>query len=151
ERVRNFLIATRMMHQETSLLRMPPKCPHTVIFAPTGSGKGVSLIVPFLLSCPDSAIVIDLKGENYKLTSRKRRKMGRVVVLDPFQVMTNNSDCFNPLDFIDPKSSFALEDCKDLAEALVVRKGTEPEPHWDDSAQLNIATMMALTVCEAQP
>ena len=36
---------------------------HTAIFAPTGVGKGVSIVAPFLLTCPDSCVVLDLKGE----------------------------------------------------------------------------------------
>ena len=63
--------------------------PHLMTFAPTGSGKGRGIIIPTLLSYPGSVVVIDPKGENYKVTARRRREMGhQVVVLDPFKRAT---------------------------------------------------------------
>ncbi|RLS34330.1 MAG: hypothetical protein DWH78_11550 [Planctomycetota bacterium] len=73
---------------------------HLMTFAPTGSGRG--MIIPTLLSYPGSVVVIDLKGENYTVTARQRRKMGhQVVVLDPFEKATRGltpTDRFNPFD-----------------------------------------------------
>ena len=75
---------------------------HLTTFAPTGSGKGRGMIIPTLLSYPGSVVVIDLKGENYTVTARQRRKMGhQVVVLDPFEKATRGltpTDRFNPFD-----------------------------------------------------
>src|SRR5579885_3834981 len=84
--------------------RKPPKflvrltnAVHTAIFAPTGVGKGVSCVLPFLLTCPDSCVVVDFKGENARLTAAARRRMGhKVVVLDPFKIVTPEPDTFNP-------------------------------------------------------
>jgi type IV secretion system protein VirD4 len=45
---------------------------HVLCFAPTRSGKGVGLVVPTLLTWPHSAIVHDIKGENWGLTGRSR-------------------------------------------------------------------------------
>ncbi|MFX9008113.1 type IV secretory system conjugative DNA transfer family protein, partial [Acinetobacter baumannii] len=42
---------------------------HVLCFAPTRSGKGVGLVVPSLLTWPGSAIVHDIKGENWILTA----------------------------------------------------------------------------------
>jgi type IV secretion system protein VirD4 len=42
---------------------------HVLCFAPTRSGKGVGLVVPTLLTWPGSAIVHDIKGENWSLTA----------------------------------------------------------------------------------
>jgi len=118
---------------------------HTAVFAPTGVGKGVSCVIPFLLTCRDSCVVVDFKGENARLTAQARRKMGhRVVLLDPFKITTQEPDTFNPLQFIDKESSIALDDCRDLAEALVIRTGQEKEPHWADSAEIWIAAMTAM-------
>jgi type IV secretion system protein VirD4 len=118
------------------------KAVHTAVFAPTGVGKGVSCVIPHLLTCPDSTVVVDFKGENARITAKARRAMGhRVVLLDPFKVVTKEPDTFNPLDFIEGTN--ALDECRDLAEALVVRTGQEKEPHWADSAELWIAAMIA--------
>jgi hypothetical protein len=42
---------------------------HVLCFAPTRSDKGVGLVVPSLLTWPGSAIVHDIKGENWMLTT----------------------------------------------------------------------------------
>ncbi len=77
----------------------------TLVFAPTGAGKGVSVILPFLFRCRDSVVVLDFKGENARLSGEFRKRMGqKVVYLDPYQVASSNSDSLNPLDFIDKNS-----------------------------------------------
>lgn len=124
---------------------------HTAVFAPTGAGKGVSMIIPFLLDCLYSVVVIDPKGENAKLTAEHRRRMGhRVVVLDPFHVVTPTPDTFNPLDTIDKDSPLALDDCRDFAQAIVVRTGEEKERNWDDNAETLIAGLTAATCLYAE-
>ena len=73
---------------------------HIITVAPTRSGKGVGLVVPNLLHYPGSVLVIDPKGENYAITADFRRKMFRqeIICLDPFHVMTEETDSINPLD-----------------------------------------------------
>src|SRR3546814_7684376 len=56
---------------------------HVLCFAPTRSGKGVGLVVPSLLTWPGSAIVHDIKGENWTLTAGFRARHGRVLLFDP--------------------------------------------------------------------
>jgi type IV secretory pathway TraG/TraD family ATPase VirD4 len=60
------------------------KAVHVAVIAPTGCGKGTSFVIPHLLTCPDSMVVIDFKGENAKITAKHRReKFGhRTVILD---------------------------------------------------------------------
>jgi type IV secretion system protein VirD4 len=119
------------------LVRLP-RAIHTAVFIPSGGGKGVSCITPFLMTCPESCIVVDFKGENFALTGRHRQKAfgHRVVVLDPFNVVARGkSDTFNPLDFIRKENPQAIDECNDLANALIVRTGEEREPHWNDMAE----------------
>src|SRR5690606_37328561 len=47
---------------------------HVLTFAPTRSGKGVGLVVPTLLSWPASAVIHDIKGENWQLTAGWRAR-----------------------------------------------------------------------------
>src|SRR5262249_21643815 len=42
---------------------------HILTVAPTGSGKGVSAVIPNLLDYPGSVVVVDLKGENHAVTA----------------------------------------------------------------------------------
>jgi type IV secretion system protein VirD4 len=122
---------------------------HVAVFAPTGVGKGVSCFTPFLLTCPDSCVVVDFKGENARLTAEHRRKAfgQKIVLLDLFKVVTPTPDTLNPLDFIDQDSPTAIDNCRDLAEMLVIKTGQEKEPHWNESAETVIAASLALVVC----
>src|SRR3546814_19567904 len=52
-------------------------------FAPTRSGKGFGLVIPSLLTWPGSCIVLDIKGENWQLTSGFCSRHGRVLLFDP--------------------------------------------------------------------
>jgi len=130
-----------------------PKAVHTAVFAPTGVGKGVSCVIPFLLTSPESTVVVDFKGENFRLTAEHRRRFfgHRIVVLDPFKVVAKQSDTFNPMDFIDKDSPVAIDECRDLAEALVIRTGQEKDPHWADSAEAWISALISLVVQYGEP
>ena len=59
---------------------------HCLALAPTRSGKGVGLVLPTLLGgWMESAIIHDMKGENYAQTAAWRREMlgHRVLRFDP--------------------------------------------------------------------
>jgi len=136
----------------SELVRLP-NAVHTAVFAPTGVGKGVSCVIPFLLTSSESAVVVDFKGENFQLTAEHRRKAfgHQIVVLDPFKLATQAPQTFNPLDFIDKDSPTAIDECRDLAEALVIRTGQEHERHWIDSAEAWISALTALVVHYGEP
>src|SRR3546814_3027804 len=53
---------------------MVGKMEHVLLEAPTGSGKGVGIVIPNLLQWPDSVVVLDIKRENYEITAGFRRK-----------------------------------------------------------------------------
>ena len=97
---------------------------HLLTLAPTRSGKGVSSIIPNLLTYPGSVFVVDVKGENAAITARRRRAMGQAVhVLDPWGISGVKSCAFNPLDLIDLRSPDVAEDAALLADALVIERG----------------------------
>jgi type IV secretion system protein VirD4 len=125
---------------------------HTAVISPTGGGKGVSFIVPFLQECRESCVVVDFKGELAKLTARHRRKKfgHKTVILDPFKQVTQTPDTFNPLDFIG-KSDEAIDECRSIAESQVIRTGQEKEPHWNDAAESWIAAFLAGVVQFGDP
>ncbi|WP_238966487.1 type IV secretory system conjugative DNA transfer family protein [Vibrio alginolyticus] len=52
---------------------------HVLMSAPTRSMKGVSVVIPNLLSWKDSAVVLDIKQENWDITSGFRSAHGRNV------------------------------------------------------------------------
>ena len=90
---------------------------------------------------------MDFKGELSRITADARRKMGnRVVLLDPYRVVTQKPDTLNVLDAVDPESPLAIDGLRNIAEAVVVRKGMEKEKHFDDNAELWIAGLAAFLV-----
>ena len=50
---------------------------HVLMAAPTRSGKGVGIVVPNLLNWPDSAVILDIKQENWDITAGFRAKHGQ--------------------------------------------------------------------------
>lgn len=112
---------------------------HLLTVAPTRSGKGVSAVIPTLLTYQGSLVVTDLKGENWAVTARARRLMGqRVMALDPFGAATTafQGAAFNPLDRIDPCRADAIDDARALADMLVIPDGREAkEAFWDEEAR----------------
>jgi type IV secretion system protein VirD4 len=70
---------------------------HHVAIAGTRAGKGVSVVIPAIIDHDGPIAVLDIKGENFAVTRRYRRSLGRqVVVLNPFGVIEPSKDSFNP-------------------------------------------------------
>jgi type IV secretion system protein VirD4 len=134
------------------LLRMS-RFIHLGTFAPAGKGKSVSCLIPNLLCYRSSCVVTDPKGELATLTAGHRiRKLGhRCIVLDPCHITKARSARLNPLTFIDSSATDFLDQCRDLANMLVIRQGTEPDPHWNDSAELVLCAFIAyVCACETK-
>jgi len=127
---------------------------HLLTVAPTGAGKGVGAIIPALLTYPGSVIVTDIKGENYQVTARRRREMGqRVVVLDPFGLVTpkDKSDRLNPFDLFDIPGSDAESDAEMLAAQLAVGHEFTTDRYWDDTGRGLVAGLIADVATSCPP
>ncbi|MGC4031663.1 MAG: type IV secretory system conjugative DNA transfer family protein [Tepidisphaeraceae bacterium] len=133
---------------KSPLIRLP-NAVHTCVIGPTGSGKGVSFVIPTLLTDSRSCVVLDFKGELYKATAEHRRRYfgQRIALLDPYRVIAHRTpDSFNPLSFIPKEHPLGIDDINDLAAALVVRTGREPEQFWNDCSEACIAAITAVVV-----
>lgn len=126
-----------------------PRYTHIAVFAPTGAGKGVSQIVPWLKTFDrGSVVVLDPKGENAQITAAARRAMGqRVVILDPFKVVTDTPDTFNPLALIGDNDE-AVDDARAMAEAMVTRTGEEKDPYWNDQGANVLTGLIAFVASQ---
>lgn len=104
---------------------------HVLCFAPTRSGKGVGLVVPSLLTWPSSAVVHDIKGENWQLTAGFRARHGRVLLFDP----TNpKSSSYNPLLEV-RRGEWEVRDVQNIADILVDPEGSlERRNHWEKTS-----------------
>ncbi len=111
---------------------------HVLTCAPTGSGKGIGAVIPTLLEYPGSALVLDIKGENYAVTARARRALGHTVhLVDPFGSTGAKASSFNPLDMLDLSDPDVVGQSSAIIEMLVVSSSTQDDnsAHFNDSAK----------------
>ncbi|MBK8208673.1 MAG: type IV secretory system conjugative DNA transfer family protein [Rhodospirillales bacterium] len=135
---------------------------HHAVIAGSRAGKNLTVIWPNLCLYPGSCICLDPKGENAALTAARRGKgsaycegMGqRVYILDPFGTVPNHASAsFNPLDSVEVETEkgrrLATDNAAMLADAIVMR-GSEKDPHWDESARQLISALI-LHVATTEP
>ena len=104
---------------------------HIMAFAPTRSGKGVGLVLPTLLSWPHSALVYDIKGENFALTSGWRQKKAGNHVLKFEPTATDGSSVrFNPLAEIRLGTDHEVSDVQNIVTMIVDPDGKGLNDHW---------------------
>jgi type IV secretion system protein VirD4 len=119
---------------------------HILAFAPTRSGKGVGLVIPTLLAWDESAVVYDIKGENWAKTAGFRHQQGHLCFkFSP--VEEGNSSRFNPLSEVRLFTPRDVSDAQNIAN-MIVRTGEDSpqERYWQDAAA-SITTGMILHVC----
>lgn len=92
---------------------------HVLLFAPTGSGKGVGFVIPNLLFWDQSVIVHDIKLENFELTSGWRKKQGQAVFLWNPADPDGHSHCYNPLDWISEKPGQMVDDVQKICNLIL--------------------------------
>ena len=120
---------------------------HVLCFAPTRSGKGVGLVVPTLLTWPGSAIVHDIKGENWTLTAGWRARFGRVLLFDPTNAA---SAAYNPLLEV-RRGEWEVRDVQNIADVLVDPEGAlERRNHWEKTSH-SLLVGAILHVLYAEP
>jgi type IV secretion system protein VirD4 len=121
---------------------------HPFLAAATGTGKGVGFVVPNLLHWQGSAIVLDIKGENYTLTSGYRgRTLGQKVYrFDPLQE-TGRTHGFNVLAYV-REGDLRVTDVQTVAAILVPNESHDP--YWDNVAR-DLLVGLILLVLEAGP
>ena len=120
---------------------------HVLCFAPTRSGKGVGLVVPTLLTWSGSAIVHDIKGENWGLTAGWRARFGRVLLFDP---TNTQSAAYNPLLEV-RRGEWEVRDVQNIADVLVDPEGAlEKRNHWEKTSHsLLVGTILHVLYAEA--
>ena len=88
---------------------------HVLCFAPTRSRQGRRPCRPDALTWPGSAIVHDIKGENWALTAGWRARFGRVLLFDPTNAA---SAAYNPLLEV-RRGEYEVRDVQNIADILV--------------------------------
>ena len=104
---------------------------HVMAFAPTRSGKGVGLVVPTLLSWTGSAVIHDIKGENWTLTAGWRSRFSHCLLFNPTDA---RSARYNPLLEV-RRGVDEVRDVQNIADILVDPEGAlTTRNHWEKTS-----------------
>jgi len=100
---------------------------HVILSAPTRSGKGVGTVLPNLLNWPDSVVVLDIKQENWDISSGYRAKHGQQCFLFNPAATDYRTHRYNPLFYISKDPNFRIDDIQKIANMLFPdQEGTDP-------------------------
>ena len=104
---------------------------HALLFAPTGSGKGVGFVIPNLLFWDDSVVVHDIKLENYELTSgyRHHKLKQKTYTWSPADP-DGWTHCYNPIDWVSSKPGQMVDDVQKIANLIMPEK-----EFWNNEAR----------------
>ena len=104
---------------------------HVMLFAPTRTGKGVGLVIPTLLSWTGSAVIHDLKGENWQVTAGWRSRFSYCLLFDPTNPLSAR---YNPLLEV-RRGEQEIRDVQNIADILVDPEGAlERRNHWEKTS-----------------
>ena len=101
-----------------------------ILAAPTRSGKGVGIVIPNLLSYQGSLVVLDIKQENFNLTSRYRKtKLGQEIYLfNPF-AEDGRTHRWNPFTYVSTDKNQRVSDLMSIA-AMLYPDGDSKDKFW---------------------
>jgi len=120
-----------------------------MLSAPTRSGKGVGVVVPNLLNWSDSAVVLDIKGENYDITAGYRAERGQAVyAFSPFDESAR-SHRWNPLTAMRTSPLHRVGDLLTIGQVFFPNdgSGTSSEAFFNDQAR-NLFLGLGLVLLE---
>ena len=104
---------------------------HIMAFAPTRSGKGVGLVIPTLLGWTGSAVIHDIKGENWTLTAGWRSMFSHCLLFNPTDA---RSARYNPLLEV-RRGANEVRDVQNIADILVDPEGAlERRNQWEKTS-----------------
>lgn len=107
---------------------------HLLCSAMTHSGKGVGLVIPNMLNWAQSALVLDMKGEIYRITAGFRQAMGhRVINFAPY-AKDGKTACFNPFDFIAFDTDSEISQISRIANYAFPITGNPDHDFWPENS-----------------
>lgn len=121
---------------------------HLLTIAPTRSGKGISAIIPNLLTYKGSMLVLDIKGENQMVSNFRRAWMSRggenqgTYSFNPWRADAPDklkgeylpANRWNPFDSIRDDPDDAWDDARSMAQLLLVYEG-DNDTFWVNTAR----------------
>ncbi len=107
---------------------------HSLLVAPTRSGKGVGIVIPNLLSWPGSVVALDLKSELYQTTSGFRASFGQRIFRFAPGDMNRQTCRYNPLDVVRRDRIRRVADLQIIAH-LLTPEGFGETKMWNQEAR----------------
>ncbi|MCF3643142.1 type IV secretory system conjugative DNA transfer family protein [Rhizobium sp. TRM95111] len=124
---------------------MFPGMQFVLLAAPTRSGKGVGIVIPNLLNWRDSVVVLDVKQENFLITSGYRAHYGQECYLfNPFAA-DGTTHRYNPLGYISDDAKQRVTEILAIGYSLYPGEGRDA--FFDDAAR-NLFLGLTLYLCE---
>ncbi len=122
-----------------------PGLQFVLLAAPTRSGKGVGIAIPNLLNYSESVVALDVKQENFLITSKFRARHGQEVYLfNPFAA-DGRTHRYNPLGYISNNPQLRITEI--LAIGYALYPGASRDSFFDDTAR-NLFLGLTLYLCE---
>jgi type IV secretion system protein VirD4 len=127
------------------LVRLPGQ-QFVILAAPTRSGKGVGVVIPNLLDYQESVVVLDIKQENFDLTSGWRASQGQEIYLfNPF-AEDRRTHRWNPLSYVSKDPAFRVSDLMSIA-TMLYPDVSDDQKFWVSQAR-NAFMAFSLYLCE---
>lgn len=108
---------------------------HVLLYAPTRTGKGVGVVIPNLLTWPDSVVVLDVKRENWEASAGFRAAHGQAVFLfDPLDPEGRTAR-YNPLGHIRREDPIEVLDELQKLAVMLFPAPANADPFWAEAAR----------------
>ncbi len=122
---------------------------HLLVFAPSRSGKGVSLVIPNALHWQGSLLALDNKYEIFDYTSGYRAQSGSEVYrFSPAQTHYQ-THCINPLDYVDRVNPCKrVTDLHLILDILIAHSDSENKMWVEEARSLALGLLLWLMQSE---
>ena len=119
---------------------------HTLLFAPTGSGKGVGFAIPNCVFWEESLICHDIKLENFEVSAgwREKHLKQKVYCWVPADV-NGTSHCYNPMEWISDKPGQMVDDVQKLANILLPK-----QEFWTNEARTLLVGIILYLIADPE-
>ena len=118
---------------------------HLLVFAPSRSGKGVSIVIPNALNWQGSLLATDNKYEIFDYTSGYRKQSGNAVYRFSPANKEFKTHRINPLDYIDRSNpSKRITDIHLILDVLVTGSGDENKMWTEEARSIALGLLLWL-------
>ncbi len=127
---------------------------HILTVAGTRGGKLANLLSYNLLKAAPltgNKVILDLKGELAAISARLQKKNRKVVVINPWNLLSLSNEKYNPLELLgDADSPNVVDDVSMVVESIVPINKDSKDEHWDEKSRSILTGLLLHMVTEYQ-